>query len=71
MQDNRYTIDFSSGKPQVEARHAEDKEAGAFSSNLGRLPLLRLPDGASIGQSKAIGESDTSRWPSWWSTAHQ
>eukprot|EP00873_Tetraselmis_striata_P041943 jgi/Tetstr1/462207/TSEL_007270.t1 len=54
FKDNRYTIDFSSGKPQVEARHAEDKEAGAFSSNLGRLPLLRLPDGASIGQSKAI-----------------
>lgn len=49
-------MDFSGGKPQVEARHAEDKEAGVFVPNLGRLPLLVLPDGATIGQSKPIGE---------------
>jgi hypothetical protein len=50
-------VEISDGKPAVESRHAEDKEAGVFAANLNRLPLLVLPDGAVVGQSKAIGAS--------------
>lgn len=54
FKDNRYKVEISDGKPAVESRHAEDKEAGVFAANLNRLPLLVLPDGAVVGQSKAI-----------------
>lgn len=51
--DNRYSFSFVDGKPQVEDRHAEDKAAGNFASNLDRLPMLNV-DGTVFGQSKAI-----------------
>ena len=55
-QDVRYTIAFGEGGPKVEDQHAIDKEAGVFAANLNRLPLLILPGGETIGQSKAMGE---------------
>ena len=55
-QDVRYTIAFGEGGPKVEDQHATDKEAGVFAANLNRLPLLILPGGETIGQSKAMGE---------------
>ena len=48
--DIRYKFEFESGKPKVEEQHGIDQEAGKFSANLNRLPVLKLEDGRAIGR---------------------
>jgi glutathione S-transferase len=52
-EDVRYPISMQGGKPSV-PEFQKAKESGALAINMGRVPLLDLDDGFSIGQSRAI-----------------